>query len=1085
MARIFSSGVAGIALLFLLLLSTGTLLVPVQATQPDQRLDHSIAGNTNRATVATITSVNTPTIRAAQFTTPSLLAHQATIEQATTTVDPAVLRAQMLELSHIERVTEYPIKGQGSGKINSASFNAPSPYLQQGDQVEWLIYDGVCGIYSPEMFTIRAVSAHAEVWVQNDLGYKTFDNCNDYNLSDNPIHPDAKDADYVTDQVFDSLLDQFETNIWPTVIGYFGSYESHDGSLGNTFLFNIPPLLTQNGERIVILISNVRDDNFYEPAANPDFIAGFYSPYFENIADRNMLTLDSKQWNLRGGAPLYMYDSTLAHELQHLILADYDSSESSWVNEGLSEYAEFLVGYRTSADHGRSKWQERPENSLTEWGDQASEEITADYQMAYLFMMYTAGRLGGDAQALTDLAALTRHPESSITGFNTWLQEIGSELTFRELYRDFRLHMLHGGDTSDLQPQTEWNAGYIDQYVSPLMNTNGPATSEFVLGHLRESLTFEGYSASGSPPCGTDYIEIGYSSAITGSYPIRFEASNSVNQTGWQQLSVNDVKVPAGFNIPATVFHSSHTDETDNFAIFGPYTVPSGANAAAATLTFDHYYNIEDKWDYGFVQVTTDTTGFSGWTSLALSGMQTTANTNANPIIKVNVPGYSGLPPGWQSVSAGLSEYAGQPFLLAFRYATDGGMAGNSVSAFDPGWSIANAQLGNNPLDYNSAKSIYDLQNAASGAYTVNFVTYADSYDKDVGNVYTMSLTSNLTGTLDLGAIALSDSGFNEVGERGIFLVTSNPPTASLVDIIGNGYSPAYADYRLTNVPPGIHTSDSEVDGNAVGFKSVYPNGTMTVSVRIDNIGSSPSTSATQPITGVACTQIPNNASMNIGSEIGGASYVASMKSVAAAFPSQPGACYVDQIARTHDYTFTMTADPDLQVGDQVVVTTLFANDVITTPEQRETDVESLTVQAPFALSVHTAEADSYSRVGAVSFTTTAINLDDNPRDAVLTFVIPTMTTFNQVIASGNYTLTTGVNDNNQTLIQIEDTIGPFDTAGKREYTIVLNTAATIPAGTTLESIVSINDLASNQLVTLNDSTRIEGATLFLPFTSN
>lgn len=1080
MPRILFSGLAGIALLILLLLATSTLATPVEATQDPLSLTKTVQPTTDH----TVTAISTATINAANFTTASLLAHQETTQRAIETVDPALLRSQMLEMSTFERVAELPIVGQGSGKIFAAATNEPSRFLQQNDQVEWLVYDSICRKYSPEMFTIRAVSQHAEVWVQNDLGYKTLDDCDSYNLTDNPIHPDAKDGDYITDDAIDNLLEQFETNIWPTVVNYFGSYDSLDGSRGNTFLFNIPPLLTDNGERVIILISNVRDNNFYEPADNPGFIAGFFSPYFESISNRNMLTLDSKQWNIRAGGPYFMYDSTLAHELQHLIHADYDRTETLWVNEGLSEYAEFLVGYRTTRNHGRSKWQERPENSLTEWGDQEREEITADYQIAYLFMMYTAGRLGGDAQALTDLAALTRHESGSIKGFDAWLQEIGSTLTFRELYRDFRLHMLHGGDTNDVQPQAAWNSGYINRYVSPLMTSDSVTTSEFELGHLRESLTFEGYSGDGSPPFGTDYIEIGYSSDITGAYPIYFEGLNEVEGFGWQTKSGSELNIPAGFGIPSQVFYSGHTDASDNFAIFGPHIIPANSNPEDATLTFDQYYNIEDEWDFGFVQVTTDTTGLSGWTSLSASGMQTTTNTRTHPVIKANVPGYSGLLPGWQNISIDLSTYVGEPFMLAFRYATDAGQAGNSASIFDPGWLITNARIGTKPLDYESARSIYDLQNASLGGHIVNFITYDDGYGIDIANVYTLSLTNAQTGTLDLGAIAQSDSGFDEPGERGILMVTSDPSLASATDLIGNGYSPAYTDYRLTNVPPSIHTSDTEINGNAVGFKGVYPSGTVTVSVSIDNIGASPSISAAEPITGVACAQIPNNATMNVGSEIGGASYVTSMKTVAAAFPAKPGVCYVDQIARTHDYTFTMTADPDLQINSRVVVTTLFANDIITTPEQLETDIESLAVRAPFDLSAHAATADSFPRGGKISFTTIVINLDDNPRDAIITFVVPNRTTFDQIIASGTYTLSRGVTENQQTLLQIQETIGPYDTAGQRDYTLVLKADATIAAGASIESIAYIQDTSSNQFVLLNDSASIEGATLYLPFSS-
>lgn len=1073
MFRLFSSVFIGIALLLTLLFSMSSLSKPLQATEPSLVLEYQAAQAISQSLTATVQS------DAAQLAVDPTFAPHNNNTHKNKMLDPARLRDQMLEMAPLDRAAELPVKGRGTGKIYAASLAEPTGYLQQGDQLEWLVYDSVCGLYSPEMFTVRAISSHAEVWVQNDLGYKHYDDCTNYNLTDNPIHPDAKDAEYITNAVIDSLLDQFENNIWPTNIDYFGAYDAHDGTLGGTYIYNIPQLITDNGERVIILISNIRDENFYDPAENPGFIAGFYSPYFEGIADRNMLTLDSKQWNIRQGAPYYMYDSTLAHELQHLIHNDYDNAESTWVNEGLSEYAEFLVGYRTSTNHGRSKWQERPENSLTEWGDQQREEITADYQMAYLFIMYVAGRLGGDAQALTDMAALTRHPDSGFLGFDAWLLDIGSTLTFHELYGDFRLHMLHGGDTTDSQPQSQWNAGYIDNYVSPLMNSGGNPTSAFALGHLRDSFTFEGYSSAGVPPFGTDYIEIGYSDAITGAYPIYFEGLGATDDTTWRQTPIVPDSVPASAGISATIFHSGHTDENDNFAIFGPFTLASGGSVDANMLTFDHFYNIERDWDFGFVQVTTDTTGFTGWTSLSMTGMQTVTNASANSVIKANLPGYSGLLPGWQSASVDLSPFAGKPMLLAFRYSTDGGTAGNIVSGFDPGWAIANAKIGSTPLNYSSAQGIYEIRNIPSTSYVINFVTYADGYGEDIANIYTLTLSSDMTGTLDLGAIALADDGFNEPGERGILLVTSDPTVDATPDLIGSGYQPTYADYRLTNVPPGINTSDADIDGNAVGFKGVYPSGTITATISIDNIGASPSITATQAITGVACARIPDNATINRNSETSGAAYTPNMNTVGLAFPADPGVCYTGAVARTLDYTFTMTADASLPINERVVLTTYFASDVITVPEQLEVDVDSLTVRAPFALSVHTAAAESYPTSSIISFTTTAINLDDGPRSAVIAFVLPDNTTFDRIEATGTYTVS--VADSN--IVFIQDTIGAYDFAGSREYTFFIQTNTAIVSGQTIKSFVSIRDVASDQEVWLSDAARIEGTTLFLPFT--
>jgi hypothetical protein len=45
--------------------------------------------------------------------------------------------------------------------------------------------------------------------------------------------------------------------------------------------------------RQVVLVSNIRDDNYYDPTY-PNYIAGFYSPTFEAYFDRNIMSIDPR-----------------------------------------------------------------------------------------------------------------------------------------------------------------------------------------------------------------------------------------------------------------------------------------------------------------------------------------------------------------------------------------------------------------------------------------------------------------------------------------------------------------------------------------------------------------------------------------------------------------------------------------------------------------------------------------------------------------------------------------------------------------------------------------------------------------------
>ena len=95
-----------------------------------------------------------------------------------------------------------------------------------------------------------------------------------------------------------------------------------------------------------------------------------------------------------------------AHELRR------PGREVNWINEGLSDWAQTLVGYvdpSVTADHADGRLAHAvlprlpvhtanpnpgdggPENSLTRWGDQGTGEILCDYGAAYTFMEYLHG----------------------------------------------------------------------------------------------------------------------------------------------------------------------------------------------------------------------------------------------------------------------------------------------------------------------------------------------------------------------------------------------------------------------------------------------------------------------------------------------------------------------------------------------------------------------------------------------------------------------------------------------------------------------------------------------------------------------
>jgi len=87
-----------------------------------------------------------------------------------------------------------------------------------------------------------------------------------------------------------------------------------------------------------------------------------------------------------------------------------------------------------------------------------------------------------------------------------------------------------------------------------------------------------------------------------------------------------------------------------------------------ATLRFRTWYNIEELWDYAYLEISTD--GGDTWTML-----ESDRTTRENPNGNAYGPGYTGASggdePEWVLEEIDLSAYAGQPVQIRFEYVTD------------------------------------------------------------------------------------------------------------------------------------------------------------------------------------------------------------------------------------------------------------------------------------------------------------------------------------------------------------------------------------------------------------------------------
>ncbi|WP_424471445.1 peptidase M6, partial [Paenisporosarcina sp.] len=417
-------------------------------------------------------------------------------------------------------------------------------------------------------FTLRSVGDNVEIWVANDLAY-------------GPNNP--KPADVVTQEQADKLRDEFDSNIYPVATEFFGTPDALDGSNSPLpGMVGLPEGYYEGSDKIIMLVDNVQDEGWNNPSY-PFFVAGFFWQTLENYTDRNIVTIDTNSWETRLESTFY---GTTIHELQHLIQADNDGSEETWLNEGMSTFSEYLGGY----GHGEGSinfYLDHPENSLVNWDEhgvaETGPETIADYGQTYLFTLYMYDKFGKDF--IRELAV--DGTSQGIASIDQHLKAAGSDKTFTEVYQNFMTALALDND----KVSSDYNFDSIDLRELPV-NAAGDLRGKTV--DFEKALTFE---KEGVPAWGGDFKDLDFGQDV-----------RSLKFDGVDFLPLQWSTVANPLNADEQVLHANNGDEADQALIFNAQ-VPTGNS----TLTFDHFYDIEESWDYGVVQVSTD--NGQTWTS--------------------------------------------------------------------------------------------------------------------------------------------------------------------------------------------------------------------------------------------------------------------------------------------------------------------------------------------------------------------------------------------------------------------------------------------------------------------------------------
>ncbi|GGN43048.1 hypothetical protein FHR83_001872 [Actinoplanes campanulatus] len=501
-------------------------------------------------------------------------------------------------------------------------------------------------------YTLRGVGEHIEVWVAKDIAF--------------PENDCRKNSTEITDAQVTGLIREFDEVIYPRETKAFSTPPDRSGTNPG-----LPGDFTGTGNRTVTLVDNIRDDNYYDFPAHQTYVSGFFSEQLNELFDRNVITIDAYDWEHRTGAdPKHepnddvcisrparprMYESTFAHEWQHLLSYYTDPDEEVWISEGLADYAQTLTGYvdakigvyhRGFDNHivcyqgfGNVKTDYNPNprdcggpaNSLNLWTEGAPDELLADYGQTYQLMLYLSDRFGTDFHSKL-------HQDKENHGLNAITAALPSGTKLYDVLHDFQVMTLVDKVTDE--------AGSI---------LRGAPRDRVTSASVHSTVNLDSpsaYGSAGAPPNGADYVRL---------------------PRGWRKIVFEGAKTlpptPLAWTLDAGRLFSGNAPDTDEAAVRF-VDVPQ----TDAVLRFKTTYGLEDRFDYGYVTISAD----GGKTYEMLEG-DSTVKGPLGPAITGKATDVT--------LSYDLKKYAGKQVLLGFRYVSD-----SAVNI--GGWHLSEVKVG-------------------------------------------------------------------------------------------------------------------------------------------------------------------------------------------------------------------------------------------------------------------------------------------------------------------------------------------------------------------------------------------------------
>lgn len=452
-----------------------------------------------------------------------------------------------------------------------------APTRQVGDQESFWVTDSTGNRAFQVEATLRSVGEHIYIWVENGT----------------PINQEA----------LQSLTDAFDEAIYQPVRDLWGS-EALPGIDGDPRVY----ALFAHGMGASVA-GYFMSEHTYPVEAVPN--SNEHEMFFFNL-DVIGNHIDDPE-----------IETTLAHEFQHMIRANLQINEDTWINEGFSQFTEFYLGYGSPFGAILS-YLSTPETQLNSWNEDGSR--IANYGMSVLFITYFYERFGLEGIRLLSADSSSR----GMDAVDSTLRNLG-EPGVDEFFADFVL--------------ANW--------------VNDPTLEDGHYGH--------------------SWLNVGQPSplplATVTQYPYRIEgAANQysgnyfvfTNLDGIDTLNIR-LDAPSTVSLVPTDTASGQHVWYSNRADYSDTTLTRSFDLSAvnsATLNYQTWYHTEEFWDYAYVMVSPDQG--ETWDILSTPNM-----TQENPHHKAYGTGYSGKSQGWLDQSISLDQYAGEQILVRFEVITD------------------------------------------------------------------------------------------------------------------------------------------------------------------------------------------------------------------------------------------------------------------------------------------------------------------------------------------------------------------------------------------------------------------------------